>query len=49
MVWFWLKFMLSKVKIGMDKIFALGEKNKIDKKIKQKLDKIEKIFTWPVP
>ena len=48
MVWSRLKLMLSKLKIGMTKIFALGEEHKIGGKIRLKLDKIENILTWPV-
>ena len=32
----------------MTNIFVLGEKHKIDGRIKLKLDKIEKIFAWSV-
>ena len=49
MVWFWLKLILSKDKIGITKIFALGKKYKIGDKVRLKPDKIEKIFTWPIP
>ncbi len=48
MVWSWLKLILSKVKIGMTKIFALRKEHEIGRKIRLKLDKIEKIFTWPI-
>ena len=41
--------MLSKVKIGMTKIFALGEEHEIDERVRLKPDKIEKIPTWSVP
>ena len=44
-----LKLILSKVKIGMTKIFALGEKHEIGGRVRLKPDKIKKIFTWPVP
>ena len=49
MVWSRLKLMLSKVKIGMTKIFALGEEHEIGGRVRLKPDKIEKILTWPVP
>lgn len=32
----------------MTKIFALEKEHKIDKKVRLKSNKIEKIFTWPV-
>ena len=41
--------MLSKVKIGMIKIFALGKEHEIDRRVRLKPDKIEKILTRPVP
>lgn len=41
--------MLSKIKIGITKIFALEEKYEIGGRISSKLDKIEKIFIWPIP
>ena len=46
--WFRLKFILSKLKIEITKIFALRKKHEISKKIRLKLDRIEKIFIWPV-
>lgn len=49
MVWSRLKLILSKVKIRMTKIFALGEEYEIGGRVKLKSDKIEKIFTWPIP
>ena len=48
MIWSRLKFMLSKLKIGMTKIFALGDEYEIGRKIRLKPDKIEKILAWPV-
>ena len=45
MVWSRLKLILSKLKIGMTKIFALGEEYEIGEKIRLKPDKIEKILT----
>ena len=44
MVWSKLKLILSKLKIEITKIFALEEEYAIDRKIKLKLNKIEKIF-----
>ncbi len=44
-VWFRLKLILSKLKIGMTKIFALEEENKIGGRVILKPDKIEKILT----
>ena len=41
--------MLSKLKIGITKIFALGEEHKIGERVRLKPDKIEKILTWPIP
>ena len=32
----------------MTKIFALGEEYEICRRVKLKLDKIEKVFIWPV-
>ncbi len=49
MVWSRLKLMLSKVKIGMTKIFALGEEHEIGRRVRLKPNKIEKILIWPVP
>lgn len=49
MIWFRLKLMLLKLKIDITKIFRLGEKYKIDRRVRLKQDKIEKILTWPVP
>ena len=49
MVWSKLKLAFSKLKIGMTKIFALGEEHEIGGRIRLKSDKIEKILTWPVP
>lgn len=43
MIWFKLKLILSKVKIGITKIFILREKYKIGKKNGIKPNKIEKI------
>lgn len=48
MVWSRLKLMLSKLKIGMMKIFALREEYKIGIRVRLKLDKIKKILTWPI-
>ena len=48
-VWSKLKLILSKLKIGMIKIFALEEEHKIGGRVRLKPDKIEKILTWPVP
>ena len=45
MVWSKLKLAFSKLKIGMNKIFALGEEHEIGRRITLKLDKIEKILT----
>ena len=45
---FGLKFMLPKIKIMMIRIFALEIKHNIGRKVRLKLDKIEKIFIWPV-
>ena len=33
----------------MTKIFTLGEEHEISRKVRLKLDKIEKILIWPVP
>lgn len=33
----------------MTKIFTLEEEHEIGRKIRLKLDKIKKIFTWPIP
>lgn len=41
-----IKAGISKLKIDIIKIFQLGEKNKIDGKIRLKPDKIEKTLTW---
>lgn len=41
--------MLSKLKIIITKIFALRKEHKIDRRVRLKPDKIEKIFTWPIP
>lgn len=41
-----LKLVFFKLKIRIINIFMLEKEHKIDKKIKLKLDKIEKIFTW---
>ena len=45
MVWSKLKLMLSKLKIGMTKIFALREEHEIDRRVRLKLNKIKKILT----
>lgn len=37
--------MLSKIKIGMTKIFALGEEYKIGGRVRLKTDKMKKILT----
>lgn len=49
MVWFKLRLAFSKLKIGMTKIFALGEEHEIGGRVRLKPDKIEKILTWPIP
>ena len=49
MVWSKLKLLLIKLKVGITKIFALGEEHKIGGKVRLKSDKIEKILNWPVP
>lgn len=49
MVWFRLKLALLKLKIDMIKIFALGEKYEIGRRVRLKSDKIEKILIWPIP
>lgn len=33
----------------MTKIFALEEEYKLDRRVRLKLDKIEKIFKYPIP
>lgn len=48
MVSYWLKLILSKVKIGMTKILVLTKEYKIRKKIRLKTDKIEKSFIWRI-
>ena len=48
MVWSRLKLMLSKLKIGLTKIFALGEEYEIGGRVRLKPDKIKKILTWPI-
>lgn len=48
MVWSKLKLVFSKLKIGITKIFILGEEYKIGTKIILKSDKIKKILTWPI-
>ena len=48
MVWSRLKFILSKLKIGMTKIFILEEEYEIGKRVRLKPDKIEKILIWLV-
>ena len=49
MVWSKPKLAFSKLKIGMTKIFALGEEYEIGRRIRLKSDKIEKILIWPIP
>lgn len=44
MIWSRLKFILSKLKIDITKIFILGEEYEIGKKVRLKPDKIEKTF-----
>lgn len=46
MVLFKLKLEFSKLKIRMIKIFVLEKKHEIDRKVRLKLDKIEKTFIW---
>lgn len=48
-VWFKLKLVFSKLKIEMTKIFALKKKHKIGGRIRLKLEKSEKTFTWLIP
>lgn len=48
MIEFKLKLAFFKHKIEITNIFALGKEYKIGKKVKLKLDKIEKIFIWLV-
>ena len=48
MVWSKLKLLWLKLKIGITKIFTLGEENKTGGKVRLKPDKIEKILNWPV-
>ena len=48
-VWSKLKRLFSKLKIRINKIFALGKEHKIGGKIRLKLDKIGKILLWLVP
>lgn len=47
-VWTRFKLMISKIKIGMTIIFSLREEYEIDKRVRLKSDKIEKILTWAV-
>lgn len=48
MVWSKLKPMLSKLRIDITKIFALEEEYEVDRKLRLKSDKIEKILIWLV-
>lgn len=45
---FKLKLVFCKFKIGISKIFILRKKYKIDKRIRLKPNKIEKILNWPI-
>lgn len=47
-VWSRLKFVFSKLIIGITKIFILDEEYEIDGRVRLKSNKIEKIFTWLV-
>lgn len=44
-----LNLALSNLKIGMTKIFALGEGHEIGGRVRLKPNKIEKIVTWLIP
>lgn len=48
MVWSKLKFLLLKLRVGITKIFALGEEHETGGRVRLKPDKIEKILNWPV-
>ena len=49
MVWSKLKFLLLKLRVGITKIFALGEEYETGGRVRLKPNKIEKILNWPVP
>ncbi len=48
MVWSRFKLILSKLKMEMTKILALGKEHEIGGRVRLKPDKIEKIFTLPI-
>lgn len=47
-VWSKLRFGLSKLKLGITKIFILGEKYEIGGKVRLMPDEIGKILTWSI-